>query len=93
MHTEYADIVVSAIGKPKLLGIEYFMPGQLIIDVGINRDEDGKLCGDINPEDLIAMGTYVTPVPRGVGLLTRLALLENVVSAYYKRRKYNEKRI
>lgn len=93
MYTEYADIVVSAIGKPKLLGIEYFMPGQLIIDVGINRNEDGKLCGDINPEDLGAMGTYVTPVPRGVGLLTRVALLENVVSAYHKRRKYNEKRI
>lgn len=93
MHTEYADIVVSAIGKPKFLGIEYFMPGQLIIDVGINHDEDGKLCGDINPEDLNAMGIYVTPVPRGVGLLTRVALLENVVSAYYKRRKYNEKRI
>lgn len=93
MHTEYADIVVSAIGKPKFLGIEYFMPDQLIIDVGINRDEDGKLCGDINPEGLSAMGVYVTPVPRGVGLLTRLALLENVVSAYHKRRKYDEKRI
>lgn len=93
MHTEYADIVVSAIGKPKFLGIEYFMPDQLIIDVGINRDEDGKLCGDVNPEGIMAMGTYVTSVPGGAGLLTRVTLLENVLSAYYKRRKYNEKRI
>lgn len=93
-YTENADIVVVAVGKPKYFGFKYFMPGQIIIDVGINRDEDGKLCGDVDVEDLgEMMKLFVTPIPNGVGLLTRLALLENVLAAYNKRRKYNEKRI
>jgi methylenetetrahydrofolate dehydrogenase (NADP+)/methenyltetrahydrofolate cyclohydrolase len=56
----------------------------VIIDVGINRDEDGKLCGDVDREDVLEHypNAYVTPVPKGVGLLTRVALLQNVYDAY-----------
>lgn len=78
-----ADIVISAIGKAKLFDSMYFDNPQIIIDVGINRDEAGKICGDIN-RDIVSYyspSTYITPVPNGVGLLTRLALLENLVEA------------
>ena len=79
-----ADLVVSAIGKPKYFDGLSFRDTDIIVDVGINRDENGKLCGDIDRESVerIFEDTYVTPVPGGVGLLTRLALLENVVKAY-----------
>lgn len=83
-HTSWADLVISAIGKPKYFdGLDFDDP-DIIVDVGINRDEDGKLCGDVDREDVLDLckDTYVTPVPGGVGLLTRLALLENVVKAY-----------
>ena len=90
-YTQNADIVISAIGKAKYFDSTYFKKGQIIIDVGINKDEDGKLCGDV--DGTYIYDSYVTPVPGGVGLLTRCQLVNNVVSAYYKRRKYNEKRI
>ncbi len=80
-YTRNADIIVSAIGKPKYFDSKYFKQGQIIIDVGINRDENGKLCGDV--DDKYIFDSYVTPVPGGVGLLTRIALLENVLHAYY----------
>lgn len=79
-YTRNADIVVSAIGKPKYFDSKYFKQGQVIIDVGINRDENGKLCGDINSKYIY--NSYVTPVPCGVGLLTRTALLQNVYMSY-----------
>lgn len=83
-YTAYADVVISAVGKPKIFDSSYFLDPDVVIDVGINRDENGKLCGDIDRESVEASNplTYVTPVPGGVGLLTRLALLENVVEAY-----------
>ena len=80
-YTNYADVVISAIGKPKYFDDTYFANANVVIDVGINRDENGKLCGDVDRDD-IDKNVYVTPVPGGVGLLTRLALLENVVRAY-----------
>lgn len=90
--TMMADLVISAIGKPKFFDDLYFSSGTVVVDVGINRDENGRLCGDVDKEqidnthflggikgeDLI----YVTPVPGSVGLLTRLALIENTVKAY-----------
>lgn len=76
----YADLVVSAIGMPKYFSNVDFVNSDIVIDVGINRDENGKLCGDVDRDD-IDEGIYVTPVPGGVGLLTRLALIENVVAA------------
>lgn len=90
-YTQNADIVISAIGKTKYFDSTYFKKGQIIIDVGINKDEYGKLCGDV--DGTYIYDSYVTPVPGSVGLLTRCQLVNNVVSAYYKRRKYNEKRI
>ena len=81
--TKNADLIVSAIGKSKYFdGLSFNYP-EIIIDVGINKDKDGKLCGDVDRESVerVFEDTYVTPVPGGVGLLTRVALLENVVKA------------
>lgn len=83
-HTEYADLVISAVGKPKFLDAHNFYYAEVIVDVGINRDENGKLCGDIDRESVIGEypDTYVTPVPKGVGLLTRVTLIKNTFDAY-----------
>lgn len=70
-YTRNADLIISAIGKQKNFSSSYFYTDQVIVDVGINRDENGKLCGDIDYDDVRRWGnTYVTPVPEGVGLLT-----------------------
>ncbi len=88
LYTSTVDLVISAIGKPKFFDHTYFMEYTTIIDVGINRDENGKLCGDVDREDVLHhfdedfMDVYVTPVPKGVGLLTRVTLLKNVYDAY-----------
>lgn len=79
-YTKNADIVVSAIGKPKYFDYLYFKKGQIIIDVGINRDENSKLCGDVDSKYIYK--SYITPVPGSIGLTTRLSLIENVVEAY-----------
>lgn len=86
-HTFRSDLFVSAIGKPKHWTDFDFYRTEIIVDVGINRNEDGKLCGDVDREcfDGGLYGTYVTPVPNGVGLLTRVALLENVVASASRR--------
>lgn len=78
--TQNADIIISAIGKPNYFDESYFGNSQVIVDVGINRDENGKLCGDI-VESAKQNASLATPVPGGVGLLTRLALMENTVNA------------
>ncbi len=78
-----ADIIVSAVGKPKIFkwDVPILTCGEKIfIDVGINRDENGKMCGDLDYEYLEAQGHYITPVPEGVGLLTRVALLKHLVN-------------
>lgn len=81
--TQFADLIISAIGKPKYFSDQSFNFPDIVVDVGINRDKDGKLCGDVDRESVerIFEDTYVTPVPGGVGLLTRVSLLENVVNA------------
>lgn len=82
-HTCNADVVISAVGKAKFLDSSYFTNTELVIDVGINRDENGKLCGDVDYEEVTTTleNTYVTPVPGGVGRLTVLALIENTIKA------------
>lgn len=85
--TKESDMVFSAIGKPNFFDKSYFSKGQILVDVGINRDENGKLCGDICESAKENM-LLATPVPCGVGLLTRLALLENVVEAYKIQNSY-----
>lgn len=81
MYTRWADIVVTAVGKPNFLRADLYKPGAIIVDVGINR-VNGKLQGDVDHgywlEDKL-----VTPVPGGVGLLTRAYLLQNVMEAYH----------
>lgn len=74
-HLERADVIISAVGKPKFITGD--LKGKLIIDVGINRDENGKLCGDVDPK--LAEHNDVTPVPKGVGQFTVLALMDNLV--------------
>lgn len=80
----FSDIIISAVGKPKFIKkSEFSADSQIIIDAGINKDSSGKLCGDVdNDVSGIANDLYVTPVPGGVGLLTRLALLKNVIGEW-----------
>lgn len=80
--TNKADILISAIGKPKLITKDYIKKDAIIIDVGINKDENGKLCGDVDFEDVKDKVSYITPVPKGVGPATIAMLLENSYKAY-----------
>lgn len=77
-----ANIVVSAMGQAKLVKKEWLKQGAVVIDVGMNRDTNGKLCGDVDLNDVIEKVSYITPVPKGVGLVTRAMLLENTMQAY-----------
>ena len=85
LHTKMADVVITAIGKANYFDDSYFSSMTAIIDVGINRDEAGKLCGDVNRQSLLASElnkVQLTPVPRGVGLLTTTMLMVNTLKAY-----------
>lgn len=74
-----ADILVAAIGRAHLITRDFIKPGAVIVDVGMNRNPDGKLAGDVNPEDAKAMASAYTPVPGGVGPLTIATLMSNTV--------------
>lgn len=74
-----ADIVVSAMGKAKMVDSTYLKKGAVVIDVGINIDENGKLCGDVNFEDALKVAGAITPVPRGVGSVTTTILAKNLL--------------
>ena len=76
-----ADIVVVAAGKAGVIDGSYLREGQIVIDVGINVNEEGKLCGDVNFEEAEKIVEAITPVPRGVGGVTTSILLEHVVDA------------
>lgn len=76
-----ADILIVAIGKPKYVTDEYVKEGAVVIDVGINRDENNKLCGDVDFEKVEPLCSYITPVPGGVGPMTIAMLLNNCVEA------------
>ncbi|WP_405118097.1 bifunctional methylenetetrahydrofolate dehydrogenase/methenyltetrahydrofolate cyclohydrolase FolD [Pseudomonas leptonychotis] len=81
MHVGMADIVVVAAGKPGLVHGEWIKQGAIVIDVGINRQEDGKLIGDVVYETALPRAGWITPVPGGVGPMTRAGLLENTLHA------------
>ena len=83
-HTQTADVIVTAIGVAKFFDADYFRPYQTIIDVGINFDEQGKMCGDVDFEQVKDTVFAITPVPRGVGPLTVLSLMDNTIKAYRK---------
>ncbi len=76
-----ADILIVAIGKPKMITKEYVKEGAVVIDVGIHRDENNKLCGDVDYEDVAAVCSWVTPVPGGVGPMTIAMLMNNCVES------------
>lgn len=76
-----ADIVIAALGKAKMIDAERLGSGQVIIDVGINVDEDGKLCGDVNFDEAEPNASMITPVPGGVGSVTTAVLMKHVVLA------------
>jgi len=80
-HVGQADIVVVAAGKPGLVHGEWIKPGAIVIDVGINRQTDGKLVGDVVYETALPRAGWITPVPGGVGPMTRACLLENTLHA------------
>lgn len=76
-----ADILITAVGKPKFFDHEYVKDGAVVIDCGINRDENGKLCGDVDTQDVLETAGAVTPVPGGVGPMTIAMLMYNCVEA------------
>ncbi len=79
--TKNADVIISAIGKPKFLKEDMVKDGSVVIDVGINRLEDGSIVGDVDFEGVSKKTSYITPVPGGVGPMTIAMLLNNVVKA------------
>ncbi len=80
-HTRDADILVVAIGKAKMITGDMIKPGAAVIDVGMNRDENGKLCGDVDFESAKEVAGWITPVPGGVGPMTITMLVANTVRA------------
>ena len=80
-HTKNADVVIAAIGKSKFVTEDMIKENAVIIDVGINRGEDGKLTGDVDFENVSKKASYITPVPGGVGPMTIAMLMNNVIKA------------
>ena len=79
--TKRADILIAAVGKPKMITADYVKEGAVVIDVGINRDENGKLCGDVDFESVEPLCSAITPVPGGVGPMTIAMLLNNCLES------------
>lgn len=79
-----ADVVVVAIGRAKMVNQSYIKEGAFVVDVGINVDENGKLCGDVDFESVKDKVGYITPVPKGVGVMTITMLLQNTMELYKK---------
>jgi methylenetetrahydrofolate dehydrogenase (NADP+)/methenyltetrahydrofolate cyclohydrolase len=80
-HTRQADVVVAAVGKRNVLTADMVKPGAVVIDVGMNRDEQGKLCGDVDFAAVKDVAGFITPVPGGVGPMTITMLLVNTLEA------------
>jgi len=76
-----ADVLIAAVGKPRLVKAAWVKEGAVVIDVGINRGEDGKLCGDVDFDAVKEKASWITPVPGGVGAMTIAMLLRNTVDA------------
>jgi len=80
-----ADILIAAMGKPRFVTADMIKPGAVIIDVGINRGEDGKICGDVDYENVAPLASAITPVPGGIGPMTISQLLVNTTEAWKKK--------
>lgn len=81
-YTKNADILISAVGKANLITADMVKEGATVIDVGMNRSDNGKLCGDVDFENVKEIASYITPVPGGVGPMTITMLMNNVIKAY-----------
>jgi methylenetetrahydrofolate dehydrogenase (NADP+)/methenyltetrahydrofolate cyclohydrolase len=84
-HTRQADVVVAAVGRRDTLTGDMVKPGAIVIDVGINRNDEGKLCGDVDFDSVREVAGHITPVPGGVGPMTITMLLMNTVEAAERR--------
>lgn len=82
-----ADILVAAVGVPKLVTADMVKEGAVVIDVGMNRDENGKLCGDVDFDNVEPVASYITPVPGGVGPMTIAMLMKNTLTAAKNQQK------
>ncbi len=80
-HTLQADVIVAAVGKRNVLTADMVKPGAVVIDVGMNRDDEGKLCGDVDFAGVSQVASYITPVPGGVGPMTITMLLVNTLES------------
>ena len=80
--TRRADILVAAVGKPRMITADYVKEGAVVIDVGIHRNEDNKLCGDVDYDNVAPKCSAITPVPGGVGPMTIAMLMKNCVESY-----------
>ncbi|KAA8726106.1 MAG: bifunctional methylenetetrahydrofolate dehydrogenase/methenyltetrahydrofolate cyclohydrolase FolD [Ewingella americana] len=80
-HVEHADLVVVAVGKPGFIPGEWIKPGAIVVDVGINRLEDGKVVGDVEFDAAAERASFITPVPGGVGPMTVATLIQNTLQA------------
>lgn len=80
-YTKSADVIVSAVGKSKFITASMVKPGAVVIDVGMNRDENGKLCGDVDFNEICEVCSAITPVPGGVGPMTIAMLMGNTIKA------------
>ncbi len=79
--TARADILIVAVGKPRMITAEYVKEGAVVIDVGIHRNENNKLCGDVDYEDVAPVCSAITPVPGGVGPMTIAMLMYNCANS------------
>ena len=84
-YCRQADILVAAVGRRGLITADMVKTGAVVVDVAMNRDENGKLCGDVDFTAVAEKASYLTPVPGGVGPMTRAALMENTLLAARKR--------
>jgi methylenetetrahydrofolate dehydrogenase (NADP+) / methenyltetrahydrofolate cyclohydrolase len=84
-YTRDADVIVAAVGRRNVLTADMVKPGAVVIDVGMNRNEEGKLCGDVDFQGVREVAGWITPVPGGVGPMTRAMLLVNTIEAAEKK--------
>lgn len=85
-HTRRADVLIAAVGRARMIAGDMVKPGAIVIDVGMNRDETGKLCGDVDFDSVREVASAITPVPGGVGPMTRAMLLVNTLEAAERKR-------
>lgn len=88
--TKNADIVISAVGKEKLITEKMVKEGSIVIDIGINRSSDGRICGDVDFDNVRNKASYITPVPGGIGLTTRAILMRSTTLAALKIKENNK---